>query len=191
MAGEGGHAFHGLLPAVRVKERGEREVQISTERAHGVCCRAVVCMTILVGLLGSANPAQPVLLEKASTLPSARYRITLETPQTIFQWQDTAVVVRVQNRQGSPVDGILVTLQVDPAWTQYASLRPARARTQNGTVRAILRAELVGRMRITVRVGTLTEQATITVVMPIATRGGLTEACRSRSGAPDVLLGLT
>src|SRR5215470_15537696 len=43
------------------------------------------CVAILIGLLGSANPAQPVLLGRAPTLSSARYRVTLETPQTIFQ----------------------------------------------------------------------------------------------------------
>ena len=163
-------------------------MQIATERAHSMGYRAIACMALLVGLLGFAHPAQPVLPGRAPTVSAGRYRVTLEIPQTIFQWQDTAVVVRVQNRQGLPMDGILVVLQVDPSWVRYASLRPARVRTQNGTVRAILRVDLVGRMRLTVRVGAITKQATITVVMPIARRNGHTEAYHARPEATDVLL---
>lgn len=113
-------------------------------------------------------------------LSSARYRVTLEAPQTIFQWQDAAVVVRVQNRQGLPIDGMLVVFQVDPPRAKYASIRPARARTEGGRVRAIVRSDLVGQVQITVRVGVLTKRATITVVVPIATENGHADACRSR-----------
>jgi hypothetical protein len=119
-----------------------------------------------------------------------RYHVTLETPQTIFQGHDAAVVVHVQNGQGLPVDGILVAFQVDPPWARYASIRPARARTRGGRVRAILRSDMVGQVRITVRVGALTKQATITVVMPIATGQRYADACHSRPEATDVLLGL-
>jgi hypothetical protein len=170
--------------------RGEREMQMATERAPCVGFHIVACVAILVGLLGSANPAQPVLLGRTPTLSSARYRVTLETPQTIFQGQDATVVVRVQNGQGLPVDGILVAFQVDPPWARYASIRPARARTQGGRVHAILWSALVGQVRITVRVGALTKQATITVVTPIATGYGHADTCRSRPEATDVLLGL-
>ena len=161
-----------------------------TERAHVVGCHTVACVAILVGLLGSASPAQPVLLGRSPTLPSARYRVTLETPQTIFQWQGAPVVVHVQNEHGRPVDGISVAFQVDPPWARYASIRPARARTQGGRVRAIVRVDVVGRVQITVRVGALTKQATIAVVIPIATGDGHAEACPSRLEATDVLLGL-
>ena len=161
-----------------------------TERAHVVGFHTVACVAILVGLLGSASPAQPVLLGRAASLPSARYRVTLETPQTIFQGQGAPVVVHVQNAQGLPVDGIPVAFQVDPPWARYASIRPVRARTQGGRVRAIVRVDVVGRVRITVRVGALTKQATITVVMPIACSEGHADACPSRLAATDVFLGL-
>jgi hypothetical protein len=164
-------------------------MQMATERVPCVGFHTVACVASLIGLLGSANPAQPVLLGRVPTLSSARYRVTLEAPQTIFQWQDAAVVVRVQNARGLPVDGLLVAFQVDPPWARYASIRPARARTQGGRVRAIVRADLVGQVRITVRVGALTKQATITVVMPIATGYVHTEECRSRPAATDVRLG--
>lgn len=123
-------------------------------------------------------------------LSSVRYRVTLETPQTIFQGHDAAVVVRVQNGQGLPVDGILVAFQVDPPWARYASIRPARARTQGGRVRAIVRSDMVGQVQITVRVGALTKQATITVVTPIATGQEHADAYRSRLEATDGLGGL-
>lgn len=161
-----------------------------TERVSFVGFHAVTWVALLIGLLGSVTPAQPVLLGRSPTLSSSRYRVTLEAPQTIFQWQDAAVVVYVQNGQGVPVDGILVTFQVDPPWARYASIRPARAYTRVGRVRAILRSDLLGRVRITVRVGALTKQATITVVMPIAMGDGQAETCRSRPEATDLLLGL-
>jgi hypothetical protein len=121
-------------------------------------------------------------------LSSTRYRVTLETPQTMFQWQDTAVVVHVQNGQGLPVDGLLVVFQVDMPWARYASIRPARARTQGGKVRAILRAELVGQVRLTVRVGALTKQATITVVTPVVTGYGHGDVYCLRPEVTDALL---
>jgi hypothetical protein len=136
-------------------------MQISTECVPCVGLHTVACVMIVAGILG-----------RSPALSSARYRITLEAPQTIFQGQDATVVVRVQNGQGLPVDGILVVFQVDPPRTQYASIRPARARTQGGRVRAIVRSDLVGQMRITVRVGALTKRATIMVVTPIATGDG-------------------
>ncbi len=165
-------------------------MQRSTERALVVDSRTLACVVILAGLLGSANVAQPVLLAQSPTLSSVRYRVTLETPQTIFQGHAAAVVVRVQNGQGLPVDGIPVAFQVDPPWDRYASIRPARARTRGGRVRAIVRADLVGQVRITVRVGALTQQATITVVMPIATGQGHADRAHHDRGATDVLLGL-
>ena len=143
-----------------------------TERVSLVGFHTVTCVALLIGLLRSANSAQPVLLGRSPTLSSSRYRVTLEAPQTIFQWQDAAVVVYVQNAQGAPVDDILVTFQVNPLWARYASVRPARARTRVGRVRAILRSNLLGRVRLTVWVGTLMKQATITVVMPIAMGDG-------------------
>src|SRR5262249_28614869 len=172
-------------------ERGERGVKIATERAPFVGFRTMAWVAILVGLLGSASPAQPVLLGGAPTLSSAGYRVTLESPQTIFQGQDAAVVVRVQNGQGLPVDGVLVVFQVDPPRARYASIRPARAHARGGRVRARVRSDLVGQVRITVRVGALTKRATITVVVPIASGDGHADAYRSRPRATDVLLDLT
>ncbi|MBI3327097.1 MAG: hypothetical protein HYZ81_10415 [Nitrospinae bacterium] len=145
---------------------------MTTQRTPCLGRHTVAWVAILVGLLGSASPAQPVLLSAPLPLSYARYRVALETPQTIFQWQDAAVVVRVQNGQGLLVDGIPVTFQVDPAWARYASIRPARALTQGGRARATLRADRVGLVWFTVRVGAVTQRAAIAVVMPIATAYG-------------------
>ena len=152
-------------------------MQKSLERRPFVGVHTMACVAILVGFLGPARPVQSVLLGRSPTPSSARYHVTLETPQTIFQWQDTAVVVRVQNEQGLPLDGMLVTLQVDPARARYVSIRPTRAHTRGGRVRAILRSELVGRVGVSVRVGAITLQATMTVVMPIAAGGGHAAGC--------------
>lgn len=155
---------------------------MSTQRAHCLGLHTVACVAILVGLLGSASPAQPVLLGTPAPLSYERYRVALETPQTIFRWQDAAVVVRVRNRQGLPVDGIPVTFQVDPVWAQYVSIRPARALTQGGRVRVMLWADMTGLVWVTARVGAVTQRAAITVVMPIATGYGPVDS-RGQGGA--------
>jgi len=69
-----------------LSERGERGRQMATERQPWVGFHTVACAALFVGLLGPAHPVQQVPLGKAPTLSAARYRITLETPQTIFQW---------------------------------------------------------------------------------------------------------
>jgi len=65
--------------------RSERGRQMATERQPWVGFHAVACVAILIELLGSANPTQQLLLGRAPTLSSARYRVALEAPQTIFQ----------------------------------------------------------------------------------------------------------
>ena len=143
-------------------------MQRLTEHTCFVGCHTVAWVTVLVGLLGCASSAHPVLLGRVPTLSCARYRVTLEMPQMIFQGQDTAMVVRVQNEQGLPVEGLHVVFQVDPAWAKYTSVRPARAHTQGGKVRAIVRTDLVGLVRIAVRVGAVTKWMTIRVMIPLA-----------------------
>ena len=130
-------------------------------------CTVVAWMMLQSGLLAAAPAAAG---GKVSTLAATAYRITLEAPQVIFQGQDAPVVVHVQNRQGLPVDGIAVVFKIAPPRVRYASIQPARAHTEDGRVDAILRSDLIGRLHITARVGTLTKQAPNTVVMPIARR---------------------
>ena len=58
---------------------------MATERVPCVGFHTVACVASLIGLLGFAHPAPPLLLRRVLTLSSARYRVTLEAPQTIFQ----------------------------------------------------------------------------------------------------------
>lgn len=147
-----------------------------TARLHVVHFCLVFWVTLLGGLPDAASPA-PSRLPAWETPPlsagAGRYHVTLETPQTVFQGQDTAIVVHVHNGQGLPLDGIAVAFQVEPHRSKYASIRPAQALTRAGKVRARLRAERVGQVQITVRVGLVTQQATITVITPMARERGL------------------
>jgi len=167
--------------------RGDKDVDATRtlfEPAHfGLCGHAG-------GAPRGCEPGTAGASWYAAPLSYARYRVALETPQTIFRWQDAAVVVHVQNGQGLPADGIPVTFQVDPAWARYVSIRPARALTQGGRVRVMLWADMVGLVWITARVGTVTQRAAITVVMPIATGYGPAVGCRSQPWEADGLPGL-
>ena len=144
---------------------------------------------LLGGLVGSARLAQPGSLAWSPTVSAGRYRVTLQTPQTIFQGQETPLLVGVQNAQGQPVDGVLVAFQVDARRTPYASIRPARAYTEGGRVRALVRSALLGRVRILVRVGTVTQRTIRTVVMPLAMGEGPRDAYGARPAAPARLPG--
>jgi hypothetical protein len=75
------------------------------------------------------------------------------------------VVVRVQNAQGQPIDGVPVEFQVEPAWAQHASFTPQSAITQGGEARAVFRAKTTGPVRIVVRVEDMARE-TIIIVSP-------------------------
>jgi hypothetical protein len=74
-----------------------------------------------------------------------------------------AVVVRVRDAQGQPVDGIAVVFSVEPSWTQNASFTPAEALTRNGQARSIFRANTTGVVPIMARADNVTRTAHITV----------------------------
>ena len=140
-----------------------------TARRHGVRLCLVVWIALLVGLPDAGRPAPPRLPGWGTLrLSAGRYRVTLETPQTVFRGQDASIVVHVQNGQGLPLDGIPVAFQVEPGRATYTSIQPAQTLTRAGRARVRLRAELVGQVQITVRVGLMTQQATIIVITPIA-----------------------
>jgi len=166
-------------------------VQRSTAARRSMRVRTIVWVALLGGLLRSASLAQPGSLARSPTVSAGRYRVTLQTPQTIFQGQDTTLLVGVQNAQGQPVDGVLVAFQVDARRTPYASIRPARAYTQSGRVHAIVRSALLGRVRIIVRVGTVTQRTILTVVMPLAMGEGPREAYGTCPEAPARLPGFS
>jgi hypothetical protein len=84
-------------------------------------------------------------------LPDPRY------PQT------TEVIVRVQDAQGQPVDGMTVLFSVAPSWMPFASLTPAEARTRLGEARTVFAGKTTGVVPIMARVDTVTLSTAITV----------------------------
>lgn len=91
----------------------------------------------------------------------------LVNPQSYRHLRDFAqVVVRVQNAQGQPVNGVPVEFQVESAWAQHASLTPSRAITQGGETHAVFRANTTGVVRVVVRVEDMTQETTIAVSSP-------------------------
>ena len=76
------------------------------------------------------------------------------------------LVVRVQDAQGRPVDGVVVVFELEPAWQQSASVTPQQASTRDGMARAILAPELIGAIRVMARVENVTQKVVITVSLP-------------------------
>jgi hypothetical protein len=76
------------------------------------------------------------------------------------------LVVRVQDAQGRPVDGIAVVFELEPTWQQSASITPQQASTRDGIVRAILEPKTTGRIRVMARVENVTQEVAIVVSRP-------------------------
>jgi len=74
------------------------------------------------------------------------------------------LIVRVQDAQGHPVDGVLVTFEVEPGWAGSVALAPAQTSTRGGIARAVVsEPQAIGVVRVIARVDTMTAQATLTV----------------------------
>lgn len=123
----------------------------------------LLCLALICGSIGCA----PKLL--GPTTPSGyHYTLSVSDP---YLWinapgtlpRSTAVIVRVQNAQGQPVDGVPVEFQIDPSWVQNASITPPRALTQDGSARAIFVPQTTGAARITVHVENIAHETTIVV----------------------------
>ena len=78
----------------------------------------------------------------------------------------TRVVVRVHNAQGQAVNGVPVDFQVEPGWSQHASLTPSHAVTQGGEAQAVFRATMTGVVRLVARVENMTRETTLIVSLP-------------------------
>jgi hypothetical protein len=91
----------------------------------------------------------------------------LVNPLSYVDLADSArVVVRVYNAQGQAINGVPVDFQVEPGWTQHASLMPARVITQDGEAHAVFHANTIGIVRLMVRVEDMTRETTIAVSLP-------------------------
>ena len=123
----------------------------------------LLCMALSCGSLGCA----PKVL--GPTTPSDyRYTLSVSDP---YLWinapgvlpRSTAVIVRVQNAQGHPVDSVPVEFQVAPSWVEHASITPQRALTHGGSARAIFVPRTTGAVRLTARVENIAHETTIVV----------------------------
>ena len=117
--------------------------------------------------------------------PGAGYSFSLEVSDPII-WMGTsligggpqlpqasALIVRVQDAQGRPVDGVPVMFEVEPEWAESISLAPSQTSTRGGLARAILsESKTTGVVHVMARVDNVTAQARLTVqryVMPANT----------------------
>jgi hypothetical protein len=133
---------------------------------------SLLCVTLACGSIGCA----PKLV--GPTRPSGYYFSLVVSASQIYYFvnpplipypnvPDSAeLIVRVQNAQGQPVDGIPVEFLLEPDWTQNASLTPQRAMTRGGEAQSVFRATMTGVVRITVRVEDMTQGTTIAVSLP-------------------------
>ena len=133
--------------------------------------RALVLMCLVVVLGGPA--CAPKLV---GPTPGAGYSFSLEVSNPLI-WmgpgllvggvqfpQAAELIVRVQDAQGRPVDGVTVTFEVEPGWARSISLAPSQTSTRGGIARAILaEPQTIGVVRIMARVDNVTTQVTLTV----------------------------
>src|SRR5215510_5912005 len=133
---------------------------------------ALVLMCLILTWGGTACAPQLV-----GPTPGAGYRFSLEVSEPTL-WlvsgilagdvqgltQSTELIVRVQDAQGHPVDGVPVTFEVEPSWAQSIALAPSHTTTRGGRARAVVsNPQTTGVMHILARVDNMTAQARLTV----------------------------
>ncbi len=74
------------------------------------------------------------------------------------------VVVAVRDTQGQPVNGVLVTFEVEPDWAKAVTVRPRSVMTQRGIARAVLEPGTTGYFHVMAQVENVTEKIGITVL---------------------------
>src|SRR5215472_2036393 len=126
----------------------------------GLACGVTACAPKLVG----------------PTSPSG-YFFTLQVADPVILLRPsgtaTEVSVRVQDARGQPVDGVPVAFEVEPGWTQHASVSPSQGTTRGGMARTVFTARLTGIVHVTARVDNTTAQAKIIVQSPKPNRDEL------------------
>jgi hypothetical protein len=129
----------------------------------------LMCLVLVLG--GTA--CAPKLV---GPTPGSGYSFSLEISNPII-WMGTSLIgggpqfpqvaeliVRVQDAQGRPVDGVPVTFEVEPEWARSISLAPSQTSTRGGIARATLsEPQTIGLVRVMARVDNVTTQATLTV----------------------------
>jgi hypothetical protein len=134
--------------------------------------RMTLVLTCLVLTLGGTACAPQLV----GPTPGAGYRFSLEVSNPII-WMEQGIltnearfphvaelIVRVQDAQGRPVDGVPVTFEVEPGWARHIALAPYQTSTRSGIARAILSApQATGEVHVMARVDTMTAQSRLTV----------------------------
>src|SRR5215831_671003 len=135
--------------------------------------RMSLVLTCLILTLGGTACAPQLV----GPTPGAGYRFSLEVSEPT-SWlvsgilvgdvrdltQSTEVIVRVQDAQGRPVDGVPVTFEVEPEWERSISLTPSQTSTRGGLARATLfEPQTIGVVRVMARVDNATARATVTI----------------------------
>jgi len=152
-----------MLPYARTERPPSRYTilrdTVLTLLGLGLACGVTACAPKLVG----------------PTSPSG-YFFTLQVADPVILLRPsgtaTEVSVRVQDAHGQPVDGVRVAFEVEPGWTQHASVSPSQVTTRGGVARAIFTARLTGVVHVTARIDNTTAQAEITVESPPSPSGG-------------------
>jgi hypothetical protein len=152
---------------VQSERRGMRQRMYMTLLCFGLACSSMACAPKLVG------PTAPggYFFTLQVTQPTI-FVGPVETSQAQRYPDATEVIVRVQNAQGQPVDGVPVVFEVEPEWARLVSLSPSQATTRNGTARASLfEPQTTGLAHVMVRVDHTIQQATI-LIRKLGGRGG-------------------
>ena len=105
---------------------------------------------LLLSLLLGVVVATPTSMAQST---EEDYKVTILTPHSTVLGQDQEIVVRVRTLQGEPAQGVPVRFQLDPQWHGDAKIVPEETTTQDGIARARVRADLIGHVGVTVRVG--------------------------------------
>ena len=123
-------------------------------------------------LLCSSLACTPKLV--GPTVPSSYFFAVQPSDTVIWLQHPTAprvarlprvvtLVVRVQNAQGRPVNGVPVTFTVPPAWERSVYITPQQAITHNGMAQTVLEPRTTGALQVMIHVENLTQRVTITV----------------------------
>ncbi len=141
---------------------------------RGLIQRIALAFVALVLGLGDLSFTAP----HTAAATSAAYRVSVQvsdhqiwlTPPNAYLEgaypSSSELIVRVWNGQGRPADGVPVVFEVEPDWTEDASVSVRQSATRNGVARAVFRAEQTGVVRVTVRAGATHKTVAIAVSSP-------------------------
>jgi hypothetical protein len=121
---------------------------------------SLLCLVLVWGSFACAP-------KRVGPTASSGYFFAILTTPTVLRGEDVTLVIKVQNAQGCPVDGVPVEFEVAPTWAGNAFVSPPHAVTQQGKAQAIFQANQIGVVRVTVRVDGSAEE----VLFSVSSRG--------------------